>query len=176
MQQPTLFLLVGYPGSGKTTTSKIIHKFTGAEHLWADRERNAMFPSPTHNHEENIQLYAALNQKTKKLLEAGTSVIFDTNFNFYKDRKRLRAMAAKAGARSVVVWLVTSKELARERATAHALDGEHGHNRVWGNMTVDQFERIAGNLQAPNESERPIKLDGTNLTEAMVVDALQPYL
>lgn len=168
--------MVGYPGSGKTTTSKIIHKKTGATHLWADRERNAMFPNPSHDHEENLKLYAELNRKAKQLLEEGKSVIFDTNFNFYKDRKKLRVVAAKAGARSVVVWLTTAKELARERATQHALDGEHGHNRVWGNMTVAQFERIAGNLQAPNEGEQPIKLDGTNLHESDVVDALQSYL
>lgn len=169
--QQTLFLMVGYPGSGKTTASKLIHKLTGAVHLWADYERNERFPTPSHNHEENLQLYAGLNQKAKKLLQEGKSVIYDTNFNFYKDRKNLRIIAAKEGARTVVVWLTTAKDTARKRATEHELTGEH--TRVWGNMPIERFERIASNLQPPEPSEYPIRLEGTDLTEEVITNALQ---
>jgi predicted kinase len=175
MDTPTLYLMVGYPGSGKTTVAKIIQKLTGAEHLWADHERNKRFTHPTHIHEENLKLYAALNQETENLLKQGKSVIFDTNFNFYKDRKKLRIAAAQAGARTVLVWITTNKDLARERATAHP--GGHGHEtRVWGNMPVERFERIAGNLQEPTEAEHPIRLDGTHIDEAMVAQALEQHM
>ena len=33
MQKPTLFMMFGYPGAGKTTTAEIINELTGAEHL-----------------------------------------------------------------------------------------------------------------------------------------------
>ncbi|HEX7963172.1 MAG TPA: ATP-binding protein [Candidatus Saccharimonadales bacterium] len=169
MHERTLFLMVGYPGSGKTTIAKYIHELTGAEHLWADHERNKLFANPTHDHQENIELYKRLNQRTKQLLQDGKSVIFDTNFNFYRDRKRLRHLAATEGARTVVVWVTTPRDLSRERATIHA----HGQDtRIWGNMPPDRFERIADNLQEPEPGEHAIKLDGTNLTREDVEKAL----
>jgi predicted kinase len=170
MSKPTLFLMVGYPGAGKTTVSRYIHELTGAVHLWADHERSARFTHPTHNHQENIQLYAQLNQETETLLQAGKSVVFDTNFNFYKDRKKLKVMAVAAGARTAVVWITTPKQLARERATQQA----HGQDtRIWGNMPAERFERISGNLQEPTPDEQPIKLDGSNLSRETVAQALR---
>ncbi|HSW99438.1 MAG TPA: AAA family ATPase [Patescibacteria group bacterium] len=168
MIHPTLFLMVGYPGAGKTTTAKLIHELTGAIHLWADHERNHRFPNPTHNHDENLELYAALNTEARDLLRSGKSVIYDTNFNFYKDRKKLRILAAKEGVQTIVIWITTPKDLARERATVH---GE-GHTRIWGNMPVERFERISGNLQLPESGEHVIELDGTDLTRETVAQAL----
>ena len=85
--KPTLYLMLGYPGAGKTTTSKVIHALSGAVHLWADQIRRERFGAPTYSHEENLELYDYLNELTSELLRTGQSVIFDTNFNFYKDRE-----------------------------------------------------------------------------------------
>src|SRR5579862_58085 len=142
----TLFLMVGYPGSGKTTVSKIIREQTGAEHVWADAERKHMFSEPNYTHEENLALYAKLNSHVDKLLSDGKSVIFDTNFNFYRDRQRLGDIATKHGAQTVVVWVQTPLELAKRRAVHFS----HGREtRVFGNMPLDHFDRIVGNLQEP---------------------------
>jgi predicted kinase len=173
MEAPTLYLMVGYPGSGKTTVSKIIHTLTGATHLWADHERNKRFPNPTHNHAENLKLYEALNAETQELLHQGKSVIFDTNFNFYKDRKKLRIIAAKEKARTVVIWVKTPVELARERAVYHH---EPGETRIWGNMPLNHFERIVRNLEPPTEAEQPVVLDGTHIDMPMVAFALEQYM
>jgi predicted kinase len=161
--------MVGYPGSGKTTISNYIHELTGAVHLWADHERNKMFPNPTHNHDENIELYKRLNQETKRLLQEGKSVIFDTNFNFYRDRKRLKHIAATEGANTVVVWITTPKDLAMRRAVEQS-DGQQ--TRVWGNMPLEQFERIASNLQEPLSEEHAITIDGTNVTKEYIAHQL----
>ncbi len=170
MQQPlTLYLTVGYPGSGKTTVSKIIHELTGAVHLWADHERNKRFTQPTHSHKENIELYNVLNQKTQELLHEGTSVIFDTNFNFYKDRKKLRRIASSEGARTITIWITTPKELARQRAVEQS-DGQA--TRIWGNMPPEHFDRIANNLELPENEDNLVRLDGTHITQKDVATAL----
>jgi len=162
--------MVGYPGSGKTTVSNIIQKLTGAEHLWADHERRQMFTRPTYKHEENLKLYAMLNQKAKQLLHQGRSVIFDTNFNFYKDREKMRRIAAGEGAKTVLIWITTKKDIARERATVHPLEGEH--HRVLGNMPIKEFNRIARNLQPPRPEEHAIQLEGVDLNEQVIAAAL----
>ncbi len=161
--------MLGYPGSGKTTTSKAIHKLTGAVHLWADHERRRKFQNPTHSHQENLELYADLNQKTDELLAEGKSVIFDTNFNFYKDRQHLREIAAKYSADTKLIWVRTPRELSKERAT----EKSHGQEtRILGNMSAQDFDRMSGNLQAPRDDEPYIEIDGTKATQENVAQQL----
>jgi predicted kinase len=169
----TLFLMLGYPGAGKTTAALEIHKLTGAVHLWADHIRRERFEEPTYTHQENIELYSHLNELTAELLAAGNSVIFDTNFNFYKDRQHLRQIARDHGARSIVIWVTTPKEVAKDRATknAHSQD-----TRVLGDMPVEAFERMSRNLQPPQSDEPTIELDGTKITAAYIKEKLEGYL
>lgn len=168
-----LFLMLGFPGAGKTTVSKLLEGQTGAVHLWADHERHKRFGKPTHTHEENLKLYGELNKITDLLLAKGKNVIFDTNFNFFKDREHLRQIAAKHGAQTIVIWVRTPKELARERATK---DAHLQHTRVLGNMPVEHFERISNNLEPPREGERVVEFDGTHVTPEQVAEALAQLL
>lgn len=163
-------MMVGYPGAGKTTVSKIIHELTGAVHLWADHERRQMFANPTHSHEENLKLYDHLNKVAEDLLAEGKSVIFDTNFNFFKDRDHMRNIASRQDAKCRLVWLTTPKETAKQRAT---LESHGKETRVFGNMLEQDFERMSRNLQPPRDNEKPIKIDGTSLTKEKVQKLLE---
>lgn len=169
MAAQTLYLMLGYPGAGKTTVSKIICELTGAVHLWADFERRKRFNKPTHNHAENIVLYKELNALTDKLLGEGKSVVFDTNFSFYKDRERLRKIAAKHGAKTVLIWITTPREIAKERAT---LQSTNQHTRVFGNMPESDFERMSNNIQPPREDENVIEIEGVNATKDSVASKI----
>ncbi len=157
----TLYLMLGYPGAGKTTTARVIHDLTGATHLWADHIRREMFGQPTYSHQENLKLYEHLNQEAADLLAAGNSVIFDTNFNFYKDRQRLREIARDHNATTKLIWVTTPQAIARQRAT----DGAHKQDtRVLGDMPKVTFERMSANLQPPRTDETYIEVDGTRVT------------
>jgi predicted kinase len=168
MNRQTLFLMVGYPGSGKTTASKIIHKQTSAVHLWADAERRKMFEHPTHSRRESKKLYDHLNTVTSRLLNEGKSVIFDTNFNFYKDRQCLREIATKHGAQTIVIWITTPKAVARQRAV-HDRQLRNGYQFV---LPEADFERMSNHLQEPRKDEYTIELAGQGITAKVVADTL----
>lgn len=170
MSKPTLYLMLGYPGAGKTTTAKVLHELTGAVHLWADEVRRDKIGEPTYTHEENLKLYEYLNEVAEQVLNSGQSVIFDTNFNFYRDRKKLRDIAAKTGANTVVVWVQTPKALARERAThdAHTQD-----TRILGNMPIKTFDRMSSNLEEPHNTETVLHVDGTKVTKSYIQSLLK---
>lgn len=151
--------MLGYPGAGKTTVAQLISEATGAVHIWSDLERHRMFDEPTHGQKESRQLYDALNQQAEKLLAEGKSVVFDTSFNHRHDRDLLRDIAARHGAETVVVWLTTPADVARQRAV-HAQVVRNGYDF---SMTPEQFERIAGHLETPDKDEKTIKIGGVKL-------------
>ncbi|MBC7708007.1 ATP-binding protein [Polaromonas sp.] len=159
MIKPKLFLLVGYPGAGKTTASKVLEEATGATHLWADNVRWEMFTQPHHTAQESRELYEHLNDQTAQLLRSGRSVIFDTNFNYRADRDYLRHIAEENGAETFLIWLTTPLEIAHERAV-HSDTTRNGYTV---NMTHEMFENIVFKLEEPTEDENPIKFDGTKL-------------
>lgn len=157
----TLYLMLGYPGAGKTTAARVVHDVTGAVHLWADQVRRQRFGTPTYSDTENDRLYTDMNQTASRLLLAGKSVVFDTNFNYLKDRDHLRQLARRAGADTIVLWVTVNKQLAKQRATQ---DAHTQNSRVLGDMPHEDFDRLADNLEPPQPGEQYIALDGTKIT------------
>lgn len=166
--KPILYLFIGYPGAGKTTTAKLIAEKTGAIHLWADVERHKMFANPTHSEEESVRLYDALNAQAGEALKEGKDVVYDTNFNFYADRQKMRQIAANNNAETVLIWITTPAEVARQRAVST----EETRNSYQVLMTDEQFDSIASKLEPPAENEKVIKIDGTALDPHAALDLL----
>jgi len=168
MTEQTLYLMLGYPGAGKTTAAREIANLSGAEHIWADHERRQRFIKPTYTHQENLELYDRLNQKVEEFLAKGRSVVYDTNFNFFSDREKLTKLGARFSAKTIVVWVITDKPTAQKRAV-HDTPKD---TRVLGNMPLEHWQRISDNLEQPHPGERVIKLDGTKITPGYVAEQL----
>lgn len=159
-KKPKLYLFIGYPGSGKTTVAQLVERATGAIHLWADQERHNLFSKPSHSSLESTQLYDELNARTEKLLANGHSVLFDTNFNYYSDREKLRSIAKSRGATPVLIWVNTSRELSRDRAVGNSAPVRNGYPM---HMSPQAFDVIANKLEEPTLAEEPICIDGTHV-------------
>jgi predicted kinase len=163
--KPTLYLMLGYPGAGKTTVASFISKITDAAHLWADKERVHRFGNPNYSHEENLKLYGELNKVAEQLLKEGKSVVFDTNFSFRRDRDRLRHIAHKSNADCKLIWVQTPRVIAKTRATEDAHSQE---TRLLGNIPEEDFERMSDNLEEPLPDEQAIIIEGIDVTEKIV--------
>ncbi len=168
MNRPKLYLFIGAPGAGKTTTATIIAKTTGATHLWADNERHKLFTHPTHSQAESSYLYEKLNADAEQLLAAGKSVVFDTNFNFYSDRQKLAEIAERYNAETIIVWMTTPLDICRERSV-----GSHERRNGYAvHMTDEQFNAIVAKLEPPTDSETVIQVDGSKVDKHHVVELL----
>jgi predicted kinase len=166
--QPTLYLFIGYPGAGKSTVAKLIAEQTGAHLICADNERHKLFKIPTHAKEESKELYEKLNEATEYLLSQGRSVVFDTNFNFLSDRKKLRDIADKYNATTVLIWIKTPLSVALKRAVhSHTLRNNYDYV-----MTSKQFNDIATKLEPPKESEKAVIVDGSDLDKDILFKSL----
>lgn len=170
MNKNTLYLMMGRPGAGKTTAAQVICDITGSTHLWTAKIRVERYGRPSFKHSENIAIYDHMNRMADELLAAGNDVVFDTSFNYYADRQKLRKIADEHEANTVVVWVQTPKDLARDRATKDA----HLHDtRILGDMSEADFERLAEKLEKPQPGETVIELDGTKITREHVAAKLR---
>lgn len=182
MHKPTLFLMLGYPGAGKTTIARIIHDLTGATHIWEDKVRLEKFPhlalieqgDSSFPQEQNDKLHSYLNSETSSLLAQGHSVIYDTSFNRREDRERMYHIAEINHAAAKLIWVRTDKEIARLRATKNTATQEtRVLASVLGDMNEATFERLSNKLESPLADEHPIIIDGTSITRQNVAAALQ---
>ncbi len=167
-----LYIFIGYPGSGKTTIAKIIADETGAKHIWADVERHKIFKNPSHSTDESHNLYKQLNEATNYLLSQNKSVVFDTNFNHYADRIKLKKIADKNKAQTVIIWVNTPKKVAKYRSVLAKIS----RNLYKMHMSEKQFEDIISKLEPPKKDELVIKIDGTDATKTHILRSLKGYL
>lgn len=164
MVNPTLYLMLGYPGAGKTTAAEAVAKLTGAVHLSSDKLRIAMFAKPEFSKTEHDAVYNTLDYLTQLLLKSGTSVVYDANLNRYQHRHDKYLICHKLEARAVLVWVKTEKEIAKKRA----VHPERNHLVPRSEKPEAMFDRIAGILEPPHPEEPVIELDGTKLNEAYI--------
>lgn len=173
MSKPTLYLMLGYPGAGKTTTAKVISILARAELIWEDEMRKELFPGLTFSGKENLDLHNHLNNLTAKLLKQGKSVVYDTSFNRFKDRARMYEIALNANADTRLVWIKTDRKTAHKRATQNAsAQPTRPLAKVLGDMDDSTFHRLADKLEPPYENESYITFDGTKITSDYVKETL----
>ncbi len=164
-----LYLMLGYPGAGKTTTAKVICDLTGAEHLSSDEVRLKLFPHPSFSEAEHATLYHYLDKQTEELLAQGKDVVYDANLNRFRHRKEKYDICARLDAKPVLLWIQTPKELAKVRA-AH-----NSRIHLWPQNETPQemFERISRVIEEPHPDESYIVIDGTKVTLEYIREKLR---
>jgi len=154
--QLTLFLLLGYPGSGKSTFSRLLEKEQGLTRVNSDDLRRYMFEDirQIHDPANNPAVFGALDYVTERLLQAGRSVIYDANNNRRKERRKHQKMAEGAGAQMIVFWVQTPLETAWQRNDLRT--PESGYPAV----PRERYDQIVRTLQAPTSDEKSVIISG----------------
>ena len=168
MNQPTLFMMFGYPGAGKTTAAKVVQEITGAEHLSSDVLRLELFPNPTYDQAEHDAVYAKLDERAEEYLRQGKSVIYDANLNRYKHRLEKYELCDRTGAKAVLLWVQTPKQLARERAVMRG----HHHLVPKDETFESMFDRVTSIIEEPQEDEPLYTINGNPLNRNEVSELL----
>jgi predicted kinase len=156
----TLYLLMGLPGSGKTTLGKLLEEVTGATYLSSDDYRLMLFKKPCFSQKEHDMLYATLDHNVLHLLEAGHDVIYDANLNRRIHRNEKYALAKEYGSKVRLFWVKTDDELAKKRRV------EKQDERLIpnGETSEKMFDRIASVFEEPEADEPFTEVAGTNMT------------
>src|ERR687890_2323633 len=97
MRQPTLFLTVGLPGTGKTTAARHIEVEQKALRLTKDEWVKALYGQENPRSAQDV-IEGRLIEIGLRALELGTNVVLDFGLWSREERSALRQAAADRGA------------------------------------------------------------------------------
>lgn len=159
--RPLLIMLYGFPGAGKTYFSRQLSENLQAAHVQGDRIRSELFENPRHDKQEDAVIAQLMNYMTEEFLNAGVSVIYDTNAARAPQRHALRELARRAQAQPLLVWLQIDLESAFTRGIKR--DRRRSDDKYAVPIDRTTFEALAGRMQNPKTTEDYVVISGKHL-------------
>lgn len=152
MERPTLFLTVGLPGTGKTTSARRIEVEQQALRLTKDEWVKALY-GPANPREATAVIESRLIEIALRALELGINVVIDFGLWSRDERSALRQAAADLGAAVEMRYCELTPTEQRRR-----LDQRQAEEpRTTWQMTDQELTEWAAMFSVPTPSE----LDGS---------------
>ena len=152
MRQPTLFLTVGLPGTGKTTAARRIEIEHGALRLTKDEWMKALYDRENPASASDV-IEGRLIQIGMRALELGISVVIDFGLWSRDERSALRQAAADIGAAVVICYVELTPAEQRKRLDLRLAEAP---NETWP-MSEQELTAWASKIDIPT----PAELDGS---------------
>lgn len=109
-EAPTLFMMIGLPGSGKSYIAECLSEITGSEIVSSDAIRKELF-GDENDQEHNNEVFNTVNSRIKNYLKDGKSVILDATNLSAKRRKNFIKTLENIKCAKIAVLIATDYEL-----------------------------------------------------------------
>lgn len=160
LSHPVLVYMYGMPGCGKTFVSRQLSDTLGMAHLNSEQLRYELFDKPQYDKTEQQIVTHLMNFMTEQFLRVGVSVVYDMSVNRLADRRILRDLAARAGAKEMLVWLQIDLDSAWARCEAR--DRRTADDKYSEDFNQAAFEKYIRGMQNPQD-ENALVLSGKHL-------------
>lgn len=158
LNKPTLIMLYGFPGAGKTHFARQFCTDVQAAHLQSDRIRGELFEEPRYDKQENEIVAHLMDYMAEEFLKAGVTVVYDTNAMRLAQRRNLRDMARKAHANHILIWLQIDPESGLQRLKSR--DRRKADDKYAMPYDRDSFRSYIASMQNPAQTEDYIVISG----------------
>lgn len=172
---PTVFIMMGLPGAGKTFFAEQFAKIYNLPTISLDIIRHELFNDPTYTPSEQAIIGRMSDYMANELLRAKHSFIIDgTGNNIKTQRMSLGRKARESGFKTLVVWVQVDEPTAKLRALKPQPGKKGGAARR--PLPPSTFEAWKKQLTVPN-GEAYVVVSGKHTFEAqhkMVLRKLAP--
>jgi predicted kinase len=158
LSKPVLICLYGYPGSGKSYVARNLANAVQMAHVSGDRIRSELFENPRYDSQENAIVTHLMNYMCDEFLNAGISVVYDTNSLRIAQRRTLRELARRNKAEYLLIWLQIDPDSAFARTQER--DRRTSDDRYAQTQDPDTFNRTLSGMQNPEPGEEYLVISG----------------
>jgi predicted kinase len=151
LSKPALICLYGFPGSGKSYVARNLAEDIQLANVSSDRVRSELFQSPRYDAQENAIVTHLMNYMAEEFLNAGVSVVYDTNALRLNQRRKLRELARKHDSEYLLIWLQVDIDTAFTRTQDR--DRRTSDDKYAEPQTKDTFDRQVAAMQNPQAED-----------------------
>lgn len=141
---PSLVVLIGLPGSGKSVFARALAKRHPSAILDSDALRQVLFAEPEHTKKEHARLFPALHHLMGRLLSRGVTVIVDATNLKEASRKPYYDIAKEHGAPLVLVRVEAPIGVIRDRLRKREAERDPLDRST---ATLEVFEKMVADVQ-----------------------------
>lgn len=147
VNKPTLIMLYGFPGSGKTYVAGQLKESLNCMYVHSDRIRSELFENPRYDKDENEVVDHLSRYMTGEFLKAGVGVIYDGDVMKQSQRRILTNIARSEGAKVLLIWLQLDPESAFYRIRTR--DKRRSDDKIARHFNRSEFEDYLKTMQNP---------------------------
>ena len=118
--RPTMVVLCGLPGVGKSTFARRLAARAPVAVVGSDEVRKTLFPQPQYTGSEHARVFGAVHTVLAELLRRRISAVFDATNLYERLRRRAYRIAQNSVCGLVIVEVVAPPEVVRQRLERRA--------------------------------------------------------
>ncbi len=155
---PTMYLICGLPGSGKTTFASKLDVKLGAVRFSLDEWLTSLYGqenSQQNNKELEDRCKLLICKMARRMLRRGISVSLDFGFPTKAERDNYRQFAEKLGAQCQLCYLTANEAVLRQRVLAAS------QKSAPQATVITNFENALSGFEIPHGQDvKPVHTDG----------------
>jgi hypothetical protein len=164
---PALVVLVGPPGSGKSTLTSAIRERLPVVVVDGDRIREELFAAPDYSFSESQRVGRAVRTLIGELLDQRLTVVYDDSNLTEWERQPLHTLADMHRVRLVIVHVTAPVRVILDRIQGRAEADSRDTTTL-----VELYERMAGRYEPITRPHLAVdtSLDTRQFVEGMILD------